>query len=319
MSFLADVVYIANGRRTFELNAAPLLLNFAPGLIASKAVKAREKLAQGFLEYYQSRGQDQGSALARARHDSPIKYGLKEEDTAHLEVAFSIAVLANSVPATFWMLCLIFSRSDLLAELRVELAQAVTSGVGEPKFGVGHTIEIAHLKQKCPLLLSIYHEFLRTYSVLPGIRQVVEDTTINDRYLLKKGSIVQLPIKFAHFDTAIWGADADEMDLRRFVRKDQRHGQSLAFRAFGGAPHICPGRHFATTEILALIALMVMKHEILPVKGRWEIPKPNPSAFSTIPPPVHDLEVIIQQRQGWEGVWSFNLGNPNLKFALASG
>lgn len=319
MSSSAVVVHIAKGCRTFELNATPLLFNFAPGLIASKAVKAREKVAQRFFEYYQSRGQDQGSALARARHDSPMKYSLTEEDTAHLEVPFLIAVLANAVPTIFWMLCHIFSRSDLLAELRIELSKAVKSELGESKSNTGHIIEIAILKQKCPLLLSIYHEILRTCAILPGTRQVLEDTMLDDHYLLKKGSIIQMPVRFAHFDTTLWGADAEEMDLRRFVRKDQRRYQGLAFRTFGGAPNICPGRHFATTEILALITLVVMKYDILPANGRWAIPKKDQSVFAAIPPPLNDLEITIQERQGWEGVWSFDPGDPNLKFALASG
>jgi len=269
------------------------------------------------VRYYKNKGQDQGSALARARYAAPAKYGLAEEDIALLEVPFLLAVVANTVPTTFWALSHIFSRPDVLDELREELAGAVTRDVAIGK--ATYTVEIRNLKENCPLLLSVYHEILRTHSVLPSTREVLRDTLLNDRYLVRKGANIQMSTCLVHYDTETWGPDAQEVDLRRFLRKDQQKLNSFKFRTFGGAPHICPGRHFATTEIVCTIALMVMRHELVPVAGSWNIPKQDQSVFAGIPPPVGDIRVIIKERPGWQGEWSFKMGDPNLRFALASG
>ncbi|MCJ1248352.1 hypothetical protein MMC30_005569 [Trapelia coarctata] len=302
---------------TFELNAAPLLLNFAPSVIAKKAVDARNRIAEGFLRYYKNKGQDQGSALARARYSAPAKYGLSEKDIALLEVPFLLAVVANTVPTTFWALSHTYSRPDLLDELREELAGAVTRDVNDGK--ATYTVEITKLKQNCPLLLSVYHEILRTHSVLPSTREVLKDTLLNDQYLVKQGANIQMSTRLVHYDPETWGPDAHVMDLRRFLRKDQQKLNSLKFRTFGGAPHICPGRHFATTEIVCTIAFMVMRYELVPVTGSWNIPKQDQSVFAGVPPPVDDIAVFIKERPGWQGEWSFRMGDPNLRFALASG
>jgi len=269
------------------------------------------------LRYYKNNGQEQGSGLARARHAVAAKNGFTERDTALLEVPFLLAVVANTVPTTFWALCHTFSRPDVLDELREELAGAVIRGVNDSK--ATYTVEITSLKQNCPLLLSVYHEILRTHSVLPSTREVLEDTMLNDQYLVKKGANIQMATRPVHYDHEIWGADAQEMDLRRFLRKDQQKMNSFKFRTFGGAPHICPGRQFATTEIICTIALMVMRYEMVPAAGSWKIPKQDQSVFAGVPPPVNDVAVTIKERPEWQGEWAFRVGNANLRFALASG
>lgn len=255
--------------------------------------------------------------MARARHGAPAKYGFTDEDIALLEVPFLLAVVANTVPTTFWALCHTFSRPDILDELRKELEGAVTRHVNDGN--ATFTVEITKLKQNCPLLLSVYHEILRTHSVLPTTREVLEDTLLNDQILVKKSGNIQMATRLVHYDTGIWGPDAEEMDLRRFLRKNQPKMNSFKFRTFGGAPHICPGRHFATTEIICTAALMVMRYDMVPVAGVWKLPKQDESVFAAIPPPVNDVAVMIEERPGWQGEWAFRMGDPNLRFALASG
>ena len=316
MSFNTRASTIAKVFRDFEANASLLLINIAPSYIARKAVQAREKTAQSIFRYYQNNGQQKGSGVARARHDTPAKYGISKEDIARLEVPFLFALLSNSVPTTFWTLCHIFSCPDILAELRMELTEAITSEVGNGS--ARHIVQIVALKQNCPLLVSIYQEILRTYFTQPHIRQVLRDTVINDEYLLKEGAIIQLATRDVMFDTQHWGPTAAEIDLHRFVNQEKRK-QTLMFRSFGGAPNLCPGKHFATTEIILIVVLMVMRYEIRPVKGDWKIPEQKQTVFAGLPPPETDIDVVIEERQGWGGDWRFEMVAPNLKFPLASG
>ena len=110
------------------------------------------------------------------------------------------------------------------------------------------------------------------------------------------------------------GNDGKANKVEGFVKPPQS-----AIRTFGAAPHICPGRHFATTEILCMDTLMLMRYDIQPVGDKLSIPGVVESIFSAISPPKEDIEVIIKDRDGWHGKWGFELGDPKLKFPLASG
>ena len=317
-----------NGYSDFESEAALLMLNIAPSITARRACKARDILSNAFLKYYLANGHEQGSALAKVRHDGPLEFGLPERDIARIEVSFLGALLSNTVPTAFWMLVHTLSKPELVAELRIELADAIRTSKEEDR-QTRHTIQVSHLKQNCPLLMSVYQEILRVHSVLPNTRTVIADTLLNDQFLLRKGAIVQIPTSYIHRDTSSWGPTAQEMDLRRFMPKGSNDGKGgkkeeefvkpaqTVMRTFGGAPHICPGRHFATTEILCTAALMVLRYDIEPVGGKWVIPGWVESMFSSVAPPKQDVEVVIREREGWHGIWDFEMGDPKIKFQLA--
>lgn len=64
--------------------------------------------------------------------------------------------------------------------------------------------------------------------------------------------MLMLPASVQHTNVSAWGEDADNFDYMRFVPKPgQKKLNRLAFRAFGGGHVLCPGRHFASTEIMA--------------------------------------------------------------------
>ena len=252
---------------------------------------------------------------------------------ARLEVAFLIGVLANTVPTTFWSLCHIYSNPTLLAALRTEIAGTMTTANKDGR--TVHALNMALIKQKCPLLLSTYHEILRSYCALPSSRIVLDDCTV-DQYVLKKGTIVQIPAISLHRDPNNWGPDVAKMNFQRFLSRDNGAKDNSvadgemkdprAFRAFGAAPNICPGRHFATTEILGAVASIIMRYELVPVahsaggEAGWQIPSDNLSVFAAVSPPLVDVEVRFRQREGVEaGEWRFDMGSEKVKFALASG
>ena len=303
--------------RTFEHNLGIFLLNLAPEFVKKKAINARDKVTQSILSYYQQRGHETGSPLARARYNAPARYAFSDTQIARLEVPFIIAILNNTVSSAFWILYHIFSKPELLADLREELLHTIEVSKSQ---GVDtYLIKIARLKLDCPLLLSVYHETLRTHTLRPNTRKVLENTIINDQYFLEKGATVQMSTKFVHSDPKNWSPDAGKTDFRRFVRDQHPKPQANAFGSFGAAPHLRPGRHFATTQILAMAALLVMRYDIAPVSGKWESLKQNQKGFAAVPPPLGDIDILVQERHGWQGQWQFEMGQSNLKFSLVSG
>jgi len=93
---------------------------------------------------------------------------------------------------------------------------------------------------------------------------ILEDITISD-HLLCKGGIVIIVNKALHFNSDNWGSNAEAFRVERFCEKTPAH----AFRGFGGGVNLCPGKGFATTEISAMVAMLIMRYNIRLVGGKW--------------------------------------------------
>ena len=297
-------------------------MNLAPNIFKRKAINAREKVVTRFSAYYEAGGQNHGSELARARYNIPAGYGLTNNDISRLEIPFNFALYNNTAPALFWTLSHVYSEPEILADLRSELENLVIRRVDAQNLFT-FQINLADLKACCPVLLAVFHEILRFYSVRPNMRQVLEDCVLEDRYLLKKGTIVQLDTRSIHHDYSYWGSDAKTLNLRRFLEGSNGRNMSknsAAFGTFGAAPFACPGRQFAATEIMTITAQMILRFDVCPTDGQgWRIPKQNQNKFNSVAPPKHDIKVTMTEREGWQGEWKFVLGDKDAKFKLASG
>ncbi|MCJ1287881.1 hypothetical protein MMC26_007233 [Xylographa opegraphella] len=268
--------------------------------------------------------------MVKVRHENNTKYGISIEDQARFEVSNVFGILVNTAPSTFWTICHIYSSPLLLEDVRKELADILLTEDKPDGGGLVRTMDITKLKVACPLLLSTFQEVLRCLTHGVTARCVLEDTILADRYLLKKDSIIQMPSAVVHSDTDVWGPSAKEFDPRRFMKThpkgdEQAKRHPAAFRAFGGGTTLCPGRHFATTEVVAVVAMLVLRYEIAPLQvdsnGEWLLPKQNTSNVGTsVLPPVSDIKVRITRRKGWEGgKWAFTRSEEAAKFALSSG
>lgn len=301
----------------FEHKASVLMNGFVPGWAAHEGLNARDTVARALGTYFAAGYHRRGSALAQAKYDAPALYGLDPVDIGLVEVPFLIGVLNNTVPTMFWSLCAVLASSpSLIHKMREEVSQAVE------RDGSRFIIDIGQLKSRTSLPLSIYHETLRQRNSFSASRFVMEDTWIkadSGSYLLKAGAVVQVPADIIHADTESWGSDASQTDLERFTDPLRKKKHPLAFRSFGGSPYICPGRQFATTEVIATMAMLVMRFDITPAGDKWELPPQNVSMFGSVPPPKGDVKVIFREREGWQGEWSFEKGEAGLPWNLESG
>lgn len=258
-------------------------------------------------EYFFRGGQDNSSDLTNARYNVYVKNGLSTDSIAHFELSSIIGLLINATPSVFWLLFYIYSVPGLLEDVRLEIASVTSADMlntqGERK---KHSISVAKLREQCPLLLSTYRETLRLKTNNVYTRWVRQDTLLNDRYLLKEGSIVQVPGASMHADPALWGTDVKDFNPRRFLKGEANHRPG-AFRSFGGGASLCPGRHFALIEIVSTAAMFVMRYEMKPQGHTWMEPKTEGNnVVSSISPPTSRLDVVITTRKGYEGgKWEF--------------
>lgn len=293
--------------RAFEKDATFLLLGVAPRWIAGKAYNAREMILNAMKRYNSYSGQENSSDLTKARYNTYTKYGLSSDGIAHFELSSIIGLLINATPSVFWLLFYIYSVPGLLEDVRLEIANVTSTVMLKTQDDqTKHSINVLKLQERCPLLLSTYRETLRLKTNNVYTRWVQEDTLLNDRYLLKEGSIVQVPGASMHMDPALWGADVKDFNPRRFIKGDANHRQG-AFRTFGGGASLCPGRHFALIEIVATAAMFVMRYEMEPQGGGWREPRTDGNdVVGSISPPTSRLDVAVTTRKGYEGdQWDF--------------
>lgn len=283
-----------------------LLLNIMPSVTVPAGYKGRQRVFNA-MEHYLCNGgpENESSALLKARCNANRKYNVPTRDIAHFEIGNVMAAVVNVTPTTFWNLYHIYSDPSLLQMVRAEAETALT--ITADAAGIHcRRLDVTKLRTACPLINSVFQEVLRFRSTNASVRLVVKDTMLQNRYLLKKNSVVHMPSHVIHHDTAVWGPNAREFIADRFVQQSLKVHPG-AFRGFGGGTTLCPGRHFATTTILAVVAMFILRYEARPAGGRWI--KPTQDINNLVPavlPPDQDILLDIRCRAGFEdGSWDF--------------
>ncbi|KAI0444733.1 cytochrome P450 [Xylaria telfairii] len=294
-------IHVVEAWKIFESSWLTLAMFPFAKFFFPKVRRARERVAAAMIEYMRRGGYKTASGLVRKRfehhHD---QFGLGIDDVARSELGNTFAVLGNSAPCALWVLFHLFSDNQVLKDVRQELSALVQESREEGGDTI-YSIDLARIRTSCLALLSTFQETLRHRAVNPGPRVLVEDVLLDGHILLKKGSMLMIPAPVQHTSAPAWGSDAREFDHMRFARKPEpgRRGLNrVAFRAFGGGHVLCPGRHFATIEIMALSALMVLQFDIVPVgAGKWAEPTwKNSPAQAGFPVPDEDIMVELRPR-----------------------
>lgn len=261
-------------------------------------IDARETVASALIKYMRDDGHKTASGLVKSLYEHHVEqFGFSHADFARGELGNGFAVLGSSAPCALWVLYHVFSDSRVLEDVRREVWSMVEEDTGAATC----SIELADIRTACPVLLSTFQETMRYRGIAPGPRVLLDDILLDGRYQLKKGSMLMIPTPVQHTDIAAWGNNAQEFDHLRFVGRpasEKKMWNWVVFRAFGGGHVLCPGRHFATTEIMALVALMVMQFDIVPVIGRWIEPTSKNSPLTAAFPIIdEDIEVELRLRR----------------------
>ena len=225
-----------------------------------------------------------------------------------LEVGVLLGILTNTVPAIFYMLVHVLSDADLLRDTREEIETTSTQYNAAERT---KCLRILTMREKCTLLYSTFQEILRVHALGSSVRYVRKDILLQDQYLSKKEMVVQMPMAVMHFDPSAWGADAKDFKPRRFLKMPNAGKEfktnATVYRPFGGGASLCPGRHLVTLEAVALTASFVLRFDVEPADGHWQIPpQKQESMVTNVFPPMDNIRVEIRERQGHEDVsWNF--------------
>lgn len=295
------------------------MLQVLPTVIARKAFYGRAAVNEAFQKYYAAGLEKNASSLVKARAEAARKYGLTERDIADFEIAMIFTATTNTIPSSFWFLSYIVSSPSLLSEVRAEVAQIMTrksvDGVETME------MDITGFQKQCPLLCSAWEETLRLVDSSSSVRMVMKDTMFADKYFLKAGSVVQMPSGVTHNSPEIWGEDAATFNARRFIRsegkqdptaREKRRIQTQGYFPFGGGKHLCPGRHFAFTEVMGFVATLAYGFDITMAdgSGTLKLPKLAKQKMGTgVRKPETDVDILIKRREEFKDVkWTYFVG-----------
>lgn len=323
----------------YEGGMIAVMADVFPWLTARKPWKARQAINAALQEFVEKEYYRSASPMIQKRVAINLKHGLTTEMAGHAELILLFGIIGNAVPTTFWFLANVYARPELLAQIREETSQAVLCTRSEHGKTKEKVIDVSKLKTLCPLLVSTYRETLRTIANLASVRLVTNTHTITapgySPYLLKKGSMVQIASGVIHSLESVWGPDAKSFNPERFISSTTTTEQfssetnpnintssertatalpknvpSAAYRAFGGGSVICPGRHFAQSEILGFVALCVHMFEMTGSEGgSIDLPTRDDGRIPlSVMKPVKEPWVKIRRREGEEDVtWRLEL------------
>ncbi|KAI0446709.1 cytochrome P450 [Xylaria telfairii] len=289
----------------FETGLPLMFIGLFPNILARSACKARERLVTAFIDYFgKNKHLKGGSLFVELTQKVNDSTGLNLEDKARIEVGQVAAATFNTAPGAYWCVWRVLSDPIVFKDCRDEVMRLVDESDGI------HTIDLARLRTECPLLVSTLQEVMRFYGTATSLRLIYEDTMLGDEYLLKKGGAVLMPNCMFHTDEVLWGPTVREFDHTRFLKTGQRKSNTkhpaAAFRGFGGGHVLCPGRHLASTEMLALMALILVRVDVVPHAGKWPAAVPGQSAGRALPPPKNRVLVDFVPRAAgkWQVIFS---------------
>ncbi|KAK4675937.1 hypothetical protein QC764_0083260 [Podospora pseudoanserina] len=282
-----------------------LMLDLLPHWAFHSAIKSRNQLAKAFQNYHINRQYTEGSDYIRRWTEHFVSWDISVSDIGCFHNAAMFALVANTIPTAFWMIYHVFSDPTVTEDCRKEVLKAVS--INEENGEEMCTVRARTIKEHCPTLLSTFQEVFRFHGMANSVRIASEDHMLEGKYLIKKGSIVMMPARVQHHSKEVWGEDVEVFNARRFMRnpgKPRLH--PVAFRGFGGGTTLCPGRHFATTEILLFTAMVLLRFDVLPGggEGKWIMPATKKSSQAeAMEQPDCDIDIELRPRPGAKRNW----------------
>ena len=119
-----------------------------------------------------------------------------------------------------------------------------------------------------------------------------------------------------HTNRSVLGDTVDEFNHERFA-PGRKRVNPVAFRGFCGGMTLCPGRHFAFTEILMFAALLVLRFDLHPVGGKWATPTTAKSPMVSAMP-VPDCDIDVEMRPKNNNAWKVSFSGYDWGMEIAA-
>jgi len=173
--------------------------------------------------------------------------------------------MGNAPNAGYWLIVLSLQREEGLQPLTDEIDEAVAAWKRlNPNQNIEDRLFEFISKAKLPLLASAIQETLRYTTSVTPFRRVVEPVQLSGYHFDTDDEIICMT-RSVHFDEEIH-ENASEYDPRRYLteKKFSKNGKVITNHSmvWGGGVSMCEGRHFATKELKAFMAFLLMRYTL---------------------------------------------------------
>lgn len=196
------------------------------------------------------------------------------------------ASLANAIPITFWTVAYILSNETIVAEIKLEVDQAL----GQKKSG--EVVTQSDL-DKMPAVKRCVLEAIRLHSPGAIARRVTKSLSVGS-LIIPKGDLLMLSPYWAHRNPRLF-EKPETFYPDRWKSADLEKNLFLdGFIAFGGGRYQCPGRWFGLMEIHLFTAVFIYYYDIQLLQP---VPKPSPFHIVGTQQPSSSLNVCYKRRR----------------------
>ncbi|EFW14761.1 conserved hypothetical protein [Coccidioides posadasii str. Silveira] len=230
-----------------------------------------------------------GARLIHHRVKFATENGMSAVARASMALSLIWGQNANAIPIGLWTMI----HSLVNPGVQQRVSEAIES-CRKPDGGFDMHQVVTH-----KYLKSVFLESLRYGVAAPMVRVVLETTQVG-QYTFHKGNVIHIASRILHMDDDVWSrgaavgasgfwgerfldverdangnieektnaeaavskAAADPISLPVGTRSKEIKDRMLAFRAFGGGNHLCPGRFFALYEIVAGMSTLLTMFDI---------------------------------------------------------
>lgn len=278
--FLQHLKVMLQNLRTLS---SPVDFIIDPKLIESRRFVRREIERSASVTEYPA-----DSLLGRLR-SACDSHGAAEEDWTDFQLLLLAGALPNIIGVLTWTVHHLLADPEWKASLCEEVEEFIDGEAGD--------IDLAEIPTRCPKLSATWHEVLRCHSGFSIARHVQEETTLANRWLLKKGTTLIAPVRPHHVDKQVWGDDVDHFRPQRFLRADGSldEKEKRKMRMFGLFGVMCPGRFLAANIAMSFTIRLLASVNVRTLDGQPHVvPCETTDSMVGLPTPAYDPEILVE-------------------------
>lgn len=143
-------------------------------------------------------------------------------------------------------------------------------------------IDLTTVKEH-PHVRGLWLEALRLGTASAAARVIMDEDAELEGYLLRKGSVILMPVELMHFNPEVF-TDPHSVLPERWTTTDSERLKSMnnTMRPFGGGTSLCSGRFVAENEIIGVVTSLLLLFDLKFEEGsEWE---PNPRSIGVMGP-----------------------------------
>ncbi|CAK9302603.1 unnamed protein product [Gordionus sp. m RMFG-2023] len=188
----------------------------------------------------------------KVENQNILTTGMSKEEYISNALLFFIAGYESTANALSWTARTLACHSEIQENLRQEIKRKISQKYRSFRPDLLNYDDIMSLKY----MDQVIKEVLRLHPPITLFDRVAsEDYYLEDK-LIKKGTVIEVPVYAMHRDENIWPSP-NEFDPDRFCLKDSTMEQQYSYMPFGFGPRNCIGLRFAMLEIKIGLTLIL--------------------------------------------------------------